>query len=360
MGWLICLSQLVCLMFFLHSQLTSSSSFTSCSTLLCSQEQSSALLQFKQQLSYPTSSFSNCPNDSYPKIESWKESIDFCSWDGVKCDKTRRYVIGLDLSSSGLQGTNPSNSSLFLLPHLQQLNLAFNNFSLSQISSGFGQFARLKYLNLSYSQCLGQVPLELSNLSNLVSLDLSGNNIGLKNFVLMSLVQNLSKLRELHLDHVNMSLVLLDSLMNLSSSLTSLTLNGCELHGTLPYNIFRLPNLHVLSLVSNPELTGFFPMTNWSNPLMFLDVSTTRFSGALPNSIGNLKFLEHLGLCQCNFSGLVLASLGNLTQITFLDLSNNNFGGELPSSLSNLKALSYLTLQSNMFSGKIPSLLESG
>ena len=294
------------------------------------------------------------------KKESWKEGRDCCSWDGVTCDTMGRDVIGLDLSCSELQGTIHSNSSLFLLPNLQQLNLAFNCFN-SSISSGFGQFAKLEKLDLSSSQFSGQVPHELSKLSRLSSLDLSGNKqVSLNTSVMRRLVQNLTKLRELRLDGVQMSLVLLDSLMNLSSSLTSLTLNGCELHGTLPYNIFRLPNLHVLSLVSNPELTGFFPMTNWSNPLMFLDVSTTRFSGALPNSIGNLKFLEHLGLCQCNFSGLVPASLGNLTQITFLDLSNNNFGGELPSSLSNLKALSYLTLQSNMFSGKIPSLLENG
>jgi hypothetical protein len=45
----------------------------------------------------------------------------------------------------------------------------FGNKDFSEISSGFGQFVRLKYLNLSYSQFLGQVLLELSNLSNLVS-----------------------------------------------------------------------------------------------------------------------------------------------------------------------------------------------
>lgn len=174
------------------------------------------------------------------------------------------------------------------------------------------------------------------------------------------LVQNLTKLRELRLDGVQMSLVLLDSLMNLSSSLTVLSLNGCGLHGNLPYNIFRLPNLRELSLICNPELRGAFPTTNWSNPLMFLDVSTTGFSGPLPNSIDNLKFLKHLGLSQCNFNGLIPASFGNLTQITELDLSGNNFVGELPSSLSNLKNLSFLNLRCNKLSGKIPSSLSCG
>lgn len=93
---------------------------------------------------------------------------------------------------------------------------------------------------------------------------------------------------------------------------------------------------------------------------MFLDVSTTGFSGLLPNSIDNLKFLKHLGLSQCNFNGSVPASFGNLTQITELDLSSNNFVGELPSSLSNLKKLSFLNLRCNNLSGKIPSSLSCG
>ena len=357
---IICLSQLFFLVFLLHSQPTSSSSFSSSSTLLCSQEQSSALLKFKRLHSYPTSSSSKYSDDCDQKKESWKEGRDCCSWDGVTCDTMGRDVIGLDLSCSELQGTIHSNSSLFLLPNLQQLNLAFNCFN-SSISSGFGQFAKLEKLDLSSSQFSGQVPHELSKLSRLSSLDLSGNKqVSLNTSVMRRLVQNLTKLRELRLDGVQMSLVLLDSLMNLSSSLTVLSLNGCGLHGNLPYNIFRLPNLRELSLISNPELRGAFPTTNWSNPLMFLDVSTTGFSGSLPNSIDNLKFLKHLGLSQCNFNGLIPASFGNLTQITVLDLSGNNFVGELPSSLSNLKNLYFLNLRCNKLTGKIPSSLSCG
>ncbi|XP_050248547.1 receptor-like protein 9DC1 [Quercus robur] len=270
-----------------------------------------------------------------------------------------RDVIGLDLSCSELQGTIHSNSSLFLLPNLQQLNLAFNCFN-SPISSGFGQFAKLEKLDLSSSQFSGQVPHELSKLSKLSSLDLSGNKqVSLNTSVMRRLVQNLIKLRELRLDGVQMSLVLLDSLMNLSSSLTVLSLNGCGLHGNLPYNIFRLPNLRELSLICNLELRGAFPTTNWSNPLMFLDVSTTGFSGPLPNSIDNLKFLKHLGLSQCNFNGLIPASFGNLTQITELDLSGNNFVGSIPESFGNLRKVTYCYLSSNSFIGHIPSSLSN-
>jgi Leucine-rich repeat (LRR) protein len=390
MRWFIWLSQLLYLLLLLHFQFTSSfslsSPFSSSSALLCSQEQSIALLQFKGLFSFSDSDY--CDQHSYPKMETWKEGTDCCSWDGVTCDRVRGDVIGLDLSCSWLKGTIPSNSSLFLLHHLQRLNLAFNNFESSNISSGFGQFSRLRYLNLSSSYFCGQVPIELSHLSQLVSLDLttsfwqgpfrrSGQGtfkrsaydraaesetplVMLQTSVVKSLLQNLTKLGELHLDHSDLSSVSPSSFMNLSSSLTSLALKDCQLNGKLPDSIFCLPNLRELSLNVNFELIGSFPMVNWTNPLRFLDVSYTLFSGELPKSIGNLKFLKYLGLSRCNFSKSLPATLGNLTQLTFFDLSYNNFGGEIPSSLSNLKALDHFDLHSNNLSGKISSLLLVG
>jgi uncharacterized protein YjbI with pentapeptide repeats len=314
MRWFIWLSQLFYLSLLLYSQLTSSSSssFSSPSTLICSQYQSSALLQFKHLFSFTQEASSDCEEvgqHSYPKMENWKEGTDCCSWDGVTCDRVRGDVIGLDLSCSRLDGTIPYNSSLFLLTRLQLLNLAFNDFYSSPISSGFGQFSRLRYLNLSHSYFFGQVPIELSHLSQLASLDLSGYlylsgdnlQVSLQTSVVKRLFQNLTKLRELHLDFVNMSSVSLTSFMNLSSSLTSLTLGGCQLCGRLPDTIFRLPNLLKLSLIGNSELTGFFPMVNWTNPLRYLDVSYTHFSGELPKSIGNLKILKVFGNVRLQF-----------------------------------------------------------
>jgi hypothetical protein len=373
MRWFIWLSQLFYLLLLLYSQFTSSfslsSPFSSSSALLCSQEQSIALLQFKGLFSFSEDASSDyCDQHSYPKMETWKEGSDCCSWDGVTCDRVRGDVIGLDLSCSWLEGTIPSNSSLFLLHHLQRINLAFNNFESWPISSGFGQFSRLRYLNLSHSYSVGQVPIELSHLSQLASLDLSTLNnpfngvslVMLQTSVLESLLQNLTKLRELHLDNIDMSSVSLSSFMNLSSSLTSLALEDCQLRGTLPDSIFRLPNLRELSLNYNFELMGFFPMVNWTNPLRVLDVSYTLFSRELPKSIGNLKFLRYLGLSSCNFSKSLPPTLGNLTQLTFFDLSSNSFSGEIPSSISNIKALDFFNLHYNNLNGKISLLLLVG
>ena len=141
--------------------------------------------------------------------------------------------------------------------------------------------------------------------------------------------------------------------MNLSSALTSITLNNCLLRGKLPDHIFRLPNLCELILTDNPELTWFFPMVNWSTPLRFLDVAPTIYLRELPKSIGKMKFIQHLFMSKCKFNGSIRAWLGNLTQLIDLDLSINNFGGKMPSSISNLFVLSYFDLRSNNIQGKI-------
>lgn len=365
-------------------------------------------------------------------------------------------VTGPNLSCSMLYGTLHSNNSLFSLHHLQKLDLSFNDFNSSHISSRFGQFSNLTHLHLSYSDFAGQVPSEISHLSKLVSLDLSRNtdlsvepisfdklvrnltklrqldlrwvdmslvvpsslmnlssslsflslkncrlqgkfpssmgnlkhlqhlDLALNSFTgsipydfgqltkLVSLnlfandylsvepaffdktVQNLTKLRDLALDSVNMSLVVPNSLTNLSSTLSSLFLSRCGLQGKIPGNIFLLPNLESLDLSSNEGLTGSFPSSNVSN-VRLLDLSDTRISIYLENDfISNLKSLKYMILSNCNIVGSKLALFGNLTWLFELNLSNNNFSGQIPSSFGNLVYLYFLDLSSNNFSGQIP------
>ncbi|XP_031264851.1 receptor-like protein 6 [Pistacia vera] len=291
-------------------------------------------------------------------MRSWIEDSNCCSWDGVTCNNVTGHVIGLDLSCSWLHGIIPSNNTLFSLPHIQILNLSFNDFDRSQILSDINRFPKLTTLNLSSSNFSGQIPYEISHLSKLVSLDLSGNQaLRLETTVLEGLVQNVTKLKELFLDSVDMSTIILPgSLMNLSSFLTSLSLNYCGLKGSIPDNIFRLPNLQFLSLWDNFRLTVAFPKGNWSSPLRFLYMSGMILSEELPDSIGGLRSLRQLSLHNCSLMRSVPIQLGNLTELTVLDLSDNHFSGHIPSSLSNLPQLHHLDLSSNNFSGEIPNI----
>eukprot|EP00258_Populus_trichocarpa_P022093 XP_024438112.1 receptor-like protein 9DC3 [Populus trichocarpa] len=340
------------IMFLFHFHSTISSSH------FCAPDQSLSLLQFKESFSINSSASGRC---QHPKTESWKEGTDCCLWDGVSCDMKTGHVTALDLSCSMLYGTLHSNSTLFSLHHLQKLDLSDKDFNNSHISPRFGQFSNLTLLNLNSSVFAGQVPSEISHLSKFVSLDLSGNyDPSLEPISFAKLVRNLTGLRELDLSRVNMSLVAPNSLTNLSSSLSSLSLWGCGLQGKFPGNIFLLPKLESLDMSYNNRLTGSFPSSNLSNVLSSLDLSNTRISVYLENDlISNLKSLEYMYLRNSNIIRSDLALLGNLTQLIYLDFSSNNLNGEIPSSFRNLVHLYYLKLDSNKFMGHIPDFLGS-
>ncbi|XP_044509592.1 receptor-like protein 6 [Mangifera indica] len=289
--------------------------------------------------------------------QSWKEGTDCCLWDGVTCDTFTGHVIGLDLSSSWLLGSVNENSSLFLLHHLQKLNLACNDFLGSQISARFSKFTKLTHLNLSYSNLFGLVPTEMFLLSHLISLDLSNYGLSMDQHGFNKLLQNLTEIRYLHLNSVDMSTVSTGSLVNLSSSLISLNLRNTQIQGKFPKEIFLFPFLQGLILSTNRDITGNLPKFNKSSPLKVLDLSLTSFSGKLPETFGNLMYLNYLSLSHCNFQGSLPPSLGNITKITFMDLSSNGFAGQVPISLSKLVHLTQLTLTYNNFSGKFPDVL---
>ncbi|KAL1103221.1 hypothetical protein V6Z11_D05G423600, partial [Gossypium hirsutum] len=348
----------------------------------------SSLIHFKNSFSITEGASWSCDHitgpKSYPKTNSWKEGTDCCSWDGVTCDHLNAHVIALDLSCSWLYGTFPSNTTLFLLPHLQKLNLAYNDFNLSKFPSEFGRFTSLFYLNLSRTGFAGEVPSQVSHLSKLVSLDLSywgDEQFTIDKLALEGLVQNLTEVRHLFLDGMNMSSVNAHVFMNLSSSLRSLSLAGCDLQGKFPNNIFDLPNLNLLNLGNNQNLNLDPLKLNRSSNLEHLDLSWTSFSTEFIDSVDNLQALKSLGLSGnsffqglsvsitnlssleqliisgANFFGGLPDSVGNLVSLKFLDLSNSNLSGTVPRSLGNLLQLTHLDLSGNQLSGQIPRSL---
>ncbi|GKV26032.1 hypothetical protein SLEP1_g35393 [Rubroshorea leprosula] len=371
MGFFTMFSTRLCLFFFILCLKTTFSSSLHASsfstTQLCSHEEAFALLQFKTSFS-----INNTASDPdrcntyhtkpYYKTESWKEGIGCCSWDGVSCDNVTGHVIALDLSCSFLSGTFPSNSTLFLLKNLQSLNLSFNDFRLSKIPPEISQFTRLKHLDISHSQFSGQVPAEIAHLPKLVSLNLSGydyfgfHKLIFETTTLRNLVQNLSEVRELVLSGVNMASVNPRFFMNLSSSLTTLDLSMSGLGGNFPNSIFRFPNLNIFYLVGEGALTIDLPSSNWSSPLQDLDLDVMDCGRRLPESIGDLKSLQYLGL-GCNLEGSIPTSLTKLTQLRSLQLSSNHFSGPIPASIGNLSQLTVLDLKFNILSRQIPSSL---
>lgn len=274
------------------------SSNSSASTNLCPRDQSLALIQFNNSLSIDCSASEYwCLEHIQKKTISWKLGTSCCLWDGVNCESETGNVIGLDLSCSCLIGSIFSNSTLFLLHHLQHLNLAYNDFFPSQIASEFGHFTNLTHLNISGSGFTGIIPLQFSHLSKLVSLDLSdstniyyADDLIFEGHVFEKVLGNLTKLQHLLLDEVDMSSVVPTSFLNMSSSIRTLTFWFNGLQGKFPVDVFLFPCLQRFSLTGN-DIEINFPKVNWSAPLRSLEVSSLMYSslGEVTDSIGNLK-----------------------------------------------------------------------
>ncbi|KAF3434324.1 hypothetical protein FNV43_RR25427 [Rhamnella rubrinervis] len=364
MGW----SLWLCLLYFLillsPSLSTSRSPSFSNSSMLCHSDESNALLSFKNSLSinntgfFSDSEYCDYSDDfeaSNTKTLTWKNGTDCCTWRGVKCDKATGNVIKLDLHCSALEGIIHPNNSLFFLRHLRRLDISYNYFKGSQISAQFGRFTSMEHLNLSFSVFTGQVPPELSYQSKLLTLDLSFNDLLLETLSLQRISRNLTNLKKLLLCQTDTSFAEPHSLMNLSSSLTHLDLSFSDLQRKFPENIFRLPNLQVLDLSFNQNLTGSLPKSNWSSPIRELALSGTQFPIDLPYLVSSLKSLNQLHLSKCKCIGSYPALVANLTTLTTsLDLSVNNFSGQIPWLSLNFERLTYLDLSGNRLIGELP------
>lgn len=110
--------------------------------------------------------------------------------------------------------------------------------------------------------------------------------------------------------------------------------------------------------------TGTLP--NSIGDLIYLEVLFIQYglTGTIPSTIGNLTNLEQLILSQNNLTGSIPATLGNLTQFTssgtaintfVISLSDNNLTGSIPPELGNLTRLNWLRLHDNQLTGSIPA-----
>ncbi|XP_028125320.1 receptor-like protein 9DC3 [Camellia sinensis] len=338
---------------------------------LCTQEQSSALLQFKQQFSFNNdASYGNCDSvgiHSYPKMESWKEGSDCCSWDGVECDNNTSQVIGLDLSCSWLNGTIHPNSTIFnCFPHLQRLNLAFNDFDfLPNVKS-------LLYLFVDSNSFSGPFPSLGANLTKLAELDLSNNQvrgplpsqiIGLPNLARLSLGDNLingtipSWVFSLPaLGYFNLSNNKLTGHVKefKSTHLTVVDLSNNNLHGRFPSSTFKLMNLSSLILSSN-NFSGELDMLCHAISLQILVLSSNSFNGSIPQCLGNFsKYFFVLDLRKNNFSGTIPDTFAKENSFETINLDSNGFEGPVPKSLVNCERLQVLDIGHNKFSNKFP------
>ncbi|CAL5012716.1 unnamed protein product [Urochloa decumbens] len=328
-------------------------------------------------------------------------------------------LSGLDLKDLNFETLIDSLGSLQQL-HLDFVNISVSPTDLAHASSTNNTMSGLKELSMSgYTITGGRFDTFLtdllfrSKLANLLMLRLT--NFDLKNLSLHALIESLGNLQVLYLENVDISVSPTDlahgsstnntvsglkelimwqctitsgrfdtfltklpflSMLTLEytkfigfvpsleplvelPSLAVLSLRGCGFKGTFPSLIFRIKSLMHLDVSDNENLHGELPEFIQGSALQSLVLSGTKFSGKVPESIGNLRNLTSLDLSNCQFHGLI-PSFDQWPMISWVDLSGNNLTGSLPSDgYLSLHNLTYLSLSNNSMSGVIPPSLFS-
>ena len=177
---------------------------------------------------------------------------------------------------------------------------------------------RVGGLALRYNSLAGEMPPDISNLSNLVNLDLSGNSLTGE---IPPTLDNLSDLETLELVANSFS-------------------------GSAPAELARLSKLRILSLGFN-DLTGEIPSEfgEFTN-LTSLYLSVNDLSGEIPSELGGLTNLISLSLGSNQLTGDIPPEFGELANLEDLNLGNNGLSGTIPSELAALTKLKDLSLRS--------------
>lgn len=331
--------------------------------------------------------------------DNWKNKTNWCSdrplseWYGVYTDKGGR-IERIRLGNNNIVGDIPESignlsnlkelrldrnqinsipASIGNLSCLEEINFCDNN--ISTIPKNINNLTSLKNFlfrhnpltefpcleNLSNLETLvldrcnltGDIPESICSLTNLKSLQLTGNELSgyPKN------IGNLSSLERLNLykNHFTYIPDEIESLLNLKE----LALSENPLNCNIPDWIGSLKELKMLSIY-NSGLDGTIPESigNCTN-LYTLDLHGNTINGPIPESIGNCVNLQDLRLDGNELSGPLPDVWGNLTNLTYLSLSNNNISGSIPGSISNLINLTHISLSWNNLSGNIPNSLLS-
>ncbi|WMV43478.1 hypothetical protein MTR67_036863 [Solanum verrucosum] len=301
------------------------------------------------------------------------------------------YLSYLNLENNFLQGSLPL--SICDMINLEFLILAQNNFSGSipgclvnsnsfisildlRMNNFHGEIPRflptgLQYLGLYGNQLRGQVPRSLLNCTSLVALDLGNNKINDTFPIWLEKLQNLQVL-------ILKSNLFHGPIGSLESEfpfpelrIFDLSCNGFT--GTLPSNLFKSfrgmmdveEEKKGITRESTRNDTGYpyhvslvikgneFDM-RITSIMTSVDLSSNRFEGDIPNSIGSLSSLVLLNLSHNNFRGNIPSEIAKLHELEALDLSRNRLIGEIPGPLSSLTFLAVLNLSYNHLAGRIP------
>ena len=215
---------------------------------------------------------------------------------------------------------------------------------------GVNDDGRVTELALHRNQLTGEIPVELSQLSQLLWLYLDNNQLTGEIPVELS---QLSQLQELAL-HRNQLTGEIPVELSQLSRLRSLWLSSNQLTGEIPVELAQLSQLQILSLGDN-QLTGEIPVElSQLSQLLWLYLSSNQLTGEIPVELSQLSQLRRLRLYGNQLTGEIPVELSQLSKLQELALHRNQLAGPIPVELSQLSQLQILSLGDNQLTGPIP------
>ncbi|RID62025.1 hypothetical protein BRARA_E01123, partial [Brassica rapa] len=255
-------------------------------------------------------------------------------------------VRGNDLTGS-IAFPNSSSSS-----RLESLLLGNNNRFQGKIIEPISKLTNLNQLDLSYLNISYTIDLTLFSFKYLSYLALSGNTISLS-----SLGSNLNMIPP------NLEILYLSScgiqefpnILKILKNLEFIDLSTNRIKGKVPQWLWNLPRLHTVAL-SNNFLNGFAGPADVSvnSSVKILDLQQNLFEGTIPI----LPLSINIFTAQGNrFTGSIPLSICDYKSITHLLLPYNNLTGRIPQCLSNV---TFVNLRKNNLEGSIPDVYLGG
>lgn len=282
-----------------------------------------------------------------------------------------KSLIVLQLDNNNLVGKIPSCLGNFS-NDLMILDLKSNNFRgiIPEMSS------RLKKVDLSQNQLQGKLPRSLANCTLLEVLNLGDNQID-DSFPLW--LGTLPELQVLML-RSNLFHGTIEKYTTNSEfpKLRIIDLYNNSFAGDLPLEHFKncdamkfkVDKLKYMNAILLPLIGGWTLYQNYdititnkgttlsyekvSNLITFVDLSSNKFTGKIPNSIESFKNLQSLNLSNNFLSGSIPTVTGNLTALESFDISKNNLTGKIPPQLAGLGFLAIFDVSFNHLTGLIP------
>lgn len=173
----------------------------------------------------------------------------------------------------------------------------------------------------------GAISDSIKNLTELLYLDFSGNNLTGS----IPLLATLNKLIVIDLKNNQLT----GDIPTLPTSLAYVSLGQNNLSGTLPIQIKDLTGLVVFDLGLN-DLTGIIP-AEWSTltKLRYFYLYGNLLSATIPAYITSFSKLESLALDYNQLTGEIPAGIGSISSLLKLYLHQNKLTGSIPADLLN-------------------------